>query len=265
MADWNRYKITNAGLALIAEAEAQGLALTFTNLKTSSHDYSSTTLETLTALEDIEQTFVLSEKNNEDSKVKLTANLNNISLLTGYTFNTYGLYANIGGTDVLMFVATCNNPDEVPSSSASAWQTIINSYLTISNDVNVTINVDLSANATQQYVQNYVKNKLESVATITIPASTGSNYTTLQDKDSTNYYYIDINVAGMTADYVGTNALTPKMINPSDTTNFSILEWEELRDTYFAMIMAMWSYNGYVRVFMYELPDTDFQVQLYGV
>lgn len=109
-------------------------------------------------------------------------------------------------------------------------------------------------------------NKLNKIVSITIPADTTTNYTTLTDKDGVDYYNIQIPVAGMNADYVGTQPLTPKMIDPSDTTNFSIAEWEEVRDTYFPMIMSAWGRaGGYVDIYLYELPDKDFQVQLYGV
>lgn len=120
-------------------------------------------------------------------------------------------------------------------------------------------------NATNQEVNNLV-NKLTSVITITIPADDTTNYTTLTDKDGVDYYNIQIPVTGIDADYVGTQPLTPKMIDPSDTTNFSIAEWEEVRDTYFPMIMSAWGRaGGYVDIYLYELPDKDFQVQLYGV
>lgn len=265
MANWSNYKITNVGLSLIAEAQAQGLTLTFTNLKTSSHDYSSATLETLTDLEDIEQTFALTEKTNINNKVRLTANLNNNLLVNGYQFYTYGLYANTGSSDVLVFVASCSDPDDVPSSNESAWQTIINSYLTISNEVNVTINIDLSANATQQYVQDYVNGKLDSRIKLTIPADDTTNYTTKQDKDGVDFYSIRFTVTGMRDTFNGTQPLTPTMVDPEDS-DFSIAEWEEIRDTYFPMIMAAWGRTGgYVDIYLYELPDTDFDVYLYGV
>lgn len=109
-------------------------------------------------------------------------------------------------------------------------------------------------------------NKLSEIVSVTIPADDTTNYTTLTDKDGVDYYNIQIPVAGMNADYVGTQPLTPKMIDPSDTTNFSIAEWEEVRDTYFPMIMSAWGRaGGYVDIYLYELPDKDFQVQLYGV
>lgn len=109
-------------------------------------------------------------------------------------------------------------------------------------------------------------NKINKITTITIPADDTTNYTTLTDKDGVDFYNIRIPVAGMNADYVGTQPLTPKMIDPSDTTNFSIAEWEEVRDTYFPMIMSAWGRaGGYVDIYLYELPDKDFQVQLYGV
>ena len=264
MADWNNYKITNAGLSLIAEAQAQGVVLTFTNLKTSSHDYSSATLETLTALEDVEQTFALTEKVNINNKVKLTANLDNTLLINGYQFYTYGLYANIGSADVLVFVATTDDPDSVPSSSDSAWQTIINSYLTISNEVNVTINVDLSANATQQYVQTYVDGKLTSAVVVTIPADDGTNYTEVLDPNTSAvmYYTIDITIAGMTDDFVGTNAID--YVIPI-TNGVVDLDLSDERAEALSQRIGAWSQNGSVKFAFREAPTIDIPVYIYGL
>ncbi len=263
--DWTNSSLTDVGRALIAECQGSGLALNITNCSTSSHDYSSSDISTLTALEDIEQTVAVSEKYGSGDSVRVVANFDNTSITTSYNIYSYGLYANNGGSDVLLLVGCTDSPVTVPAISEVVWQALFDSVIKIDNAPTITITVNPAYNATQEYVQNYVKDKLESVTTITIPADDTTNYTTLQDKDGVDYYYIDIPVTGMTEDYVGTNALTPKMIDPSDTTNFSISEWEEVRDTYFAMIMSMWSYNGYVRAYMYELPDIDFQVQLYGV
>lgn len=111
-----------------------------------------------------------------------------------------------------------------------------------------------------------VKDKLTSALSITIPADDTTNYTTLTDKDGVDYYNIQIPVTGMTADYVGTQPLTPKMKDPAEPTNFSIAEWEEIRDSYFPMIMACFGRaGGYVDVYLYDLPDKDFDVYLYGV
>lgn len=263
MAIWTKCLITDAGRNLIATCQANARTLHITNCVSSSHDYHNDTIESLTSLLNIEQTVQINDKIVENSTtVKLIANFDNSTLTTGYDFYTYGIYANDGiGSDVLLLVGVTDTPDSVPAVSIAPWQAIINTHIAIANMPSVVVQVNPAANATMEYVNN----KLKSVATITIPADTTTNYTALQDKDGVDYYYIDIPVADMTEDYVGTNVLTPKMINPSDTTNFSISEWEELRDTYFAMIMSIWSYNGYVRVFMYELPDIDFQVQLYGV
>ncbi len=107
---------------------------------------------------------------------------------------------------------------------------------------------------------------LDSVTTITIPADTGSNYTTLTDKDGVDFYNIQIPVTGMTADFVGTQPLTPKMIDPSDTTNFSIAEWENVRDNYMPLILGCFGRaGGYVDIYLYDKPDIDFLVNLYGV
>ena len=108
---------------------------------------------------------------------------------------------------------------------------------------------------------------LDSSTSITIPADTGSNYTTLTDKDGVDYYYIDIPVTGMIADYNGLKPVEPVLPDPSDPTNFSLADNESIVNDYFSLIIdgGVRSYNGYVRVFVTEKPDTDFDVYLYGV
>lgn len=268
MAVWTKCLITDIGRNLIATCQANARTLYVTNCVSSSHDYHNDTIEDLTSLLDIEQTVQVNDKTVENlTTVKLMANFDNSTLATGYDFYTYGIYANDGvGSDVLLLVGVTDAPDSVPAISTAPWQAIINTHIAIANIPNVEVQVNPAANATQEYVQNYVKDKLESITTITIPADDTTNYTTLTDKDGVDFYNIRIPVAGMNADYVGTQPLTPKMIDPSDATNFSIAEWEEVRDTYFPMIMSAWGRaGGYVDVYLYELPDKDFQVQLYGV
>ena len=156
MATWNNNVITNAGRSLIADCQAHSKALNITTCVLSSHNYTGTLLANLTDLEDIEQTVNINEKSVNNDTYKLTANFDNTGLLQGYQLYTCGVYANNGDEDVLLLVATTNNPDPVPAIADGLWQALINSNITISGDVNVTINVDLSADASIQYVDNSV-------------------------------------------------------------------------------------------------------------
>ena len=108
---------------------------------------------------------------------------------------------------------------------------------------------------------------LDGALSVTIPASDGTNYTTLTDKDGTDYYYIDIPATNMTTAFTGVKQLEPVLPDPSDAANFSIADSEDIVNNYFSLIIpgGCRSYNGYVRIFLYDLPDRDFNVYLYGV
>ena len=108
---------------------------------------------------------------------------------------------------------------------------------------------------------------LDGALSITIPASDGTNYTILTDKDGVDYYYIDISVTRMTSEFTGVKEINPVLPNPSDSTNFSIADSESIVNDYFSLIIpgGIRSYNGLVRIFLYDLPDQAFDVYLYGV
>lgn len=256
MAYWNRYATTQQGLDMIAEAEAQGLPLTFTNFKTSSYDYSQDDLVSLTDIEDVEQNFIISEKANVNNKIKLSANMVNTGLLTSYVFRTYGLYANIGGEDKLVFVATSQDSDTIPAGADAPYQSIMNSYMTISNAVNVTINVDLTENATQQYVLQKIKEQSEKATRVTIPTT---SWITNTDSDNNTYYTNEINVSGITSDFIGISNAT--FVTPSP---YNVNQYETVKELW-NLITDMQSFNGYIKVFASEIPSQEFDVWLYGI
>lgn len=156
MASFNKFVITNLGRSMIAESQASAKTINITYCKTSSHNYYNDDLSSLTALEDIEQSVLVSSKNATGDTIKIESNLTNQSLALGYDFYTYGIYANNGGSDILFAVGASNTADTIPAGSEAPWQTILHSFITISNAPNVTINVDLAANATIGYVNDKV-------------------------------------------------------------------------------------------------------------
>lgn len=173
MAIWSKCNITDVGKALIADCQANNKTLNFTNCKTSSHNYYNDDITLLTDLSDVQQTKAITEKYVENNNtVKLTTNIDNNQLTTGYQLYTYGLYANNGGLDVLLFVGTTDTPDTVPAVSEAPWQAIINTHITINNSPEITIQVNLAANATMQWVN---ENKLINITYAELKALRDSN------------------------------------------------------------------------------------------
>ena len=130
--------------------------------------------------------------------------------------------------------------------------------------------ITLNDNADVRVIDNnfqILENCLESAISVTIPADTGSNYTTSTDKDGVDYYYIDIPVVGMIADYNGLKPVEPVLPDPSDPTNFSLADNESIVNDYFSLIIdgGVRSYDGYIRVFVTDKPNTAFDIYLYGV
>ena len=100
---------------------------------------------------------------------------------------------------------------------------------------------------------------LDSAIIITIPADTGSNYTTNTDSDRNTYYTIDINVTGVTPLYSGLRDMKPVYPRPYNVDAKSEI------DDLFSLIQDGDSLNGAIRLFFNELPTESFQVYLYGV
>lgn len=166
MANFNKFVITYLGRAMIAACQASAKTINITYCKTSSHNYYNDDLSVLTELEDIEQRVLVSGKSSSGDTIKLESNLTNQSLALGYDFYTYGIYANSGGDDILLAVGASDTADFIPAGSEAPWQTIIHSFITISNSPNVTINVDLAANATVEYVNDKVDEINETISDI---------------------------------------------------------------------------------------------------
>lgn len=263
---YNRAIKTDAGNELLSRVIAGETTITFTKIATSEKGISEFEIK-----QEISATVTKFERESKVGVI-LDTEFSNATLTTGYNINTIGIYAKDSNNNEIMFSYLENDgtPIYLEAYNGEVSQNVhIQVEAGIWLDDGSLIVIDPSGIATIEYVDNkieIIENKLKNVITITIPADDTTNYTTLTDKDGVDYYNIQIPVTGMNADYVGTQPLTPKMIDPSDTTNFSIAEWEEVRDTYFPMIMSAWGRaGGYVDIYLYELPDKDFQVQLYGV
>ncbi len=110
--------ITDDGAALLADLIANVRTATFTKMQLSSHDYSASTLESLTSLEDVEQEVSFSSVSVVDSAtVTLSAVAENTSISTAFYVNTIGLIAvDSDSTEILYAVIdTTSEPDLQPA------------------------------------------------------------------------------------------------------------------------------------------------------
>ena len=158
MSNWNQYILTDKGRALLAETGIQDNALTFLNLRTSSHVYTSDQLPSLTEMADVQGTFPFTSKETvNETSVKLESIVSNKDVTTAYTWNSTGVYAtDSNGTPVLFAVATAKTPvDMQPIAEATLSQYTLTLYLQASNADKIQINVDMNAYVTRKEMVQY--------------------------------------------------------------------------------------------------------------
>lgn len=109
-----------------------------------------------------------------------------------------------------------------------------------------------------------VADRLDSAAVITIPADDGTNYTEVLDPSTSAvmYYTIDIAVAGMTDDFVGTNAID--YVIPM-TNGIVDIDLSDERAEAFSQRIGAWSQNGSIKFAFREKPTIDIPVYIYGL
>lgn len=250
MAIWNKSAITNIGKEMIAASQAQGLPLNITNCKTSSYDYSEEALENITDLMQVKQTVAILDKTSVGSKVVLSSNFDNSSVVESYVFRTYGIYANFnGGDDFLLLVAITDTPDIVPSVSEGIWQTIINGTIQVSNTDLITITIDPTANATKQYVHDYINGGKD----LSIPTT---GWTEELDTNNKPYYTKVFNVEGIV---VGDKPLgILKSEGAVDITTKKAIQksWSQFFDYETG--------NGTYKILSYKIPTVSFTMTLIG-
>ena len=99
-------------------------------------------------------------------------------------------------------------------------------------------------------------NKLSNVIVVTIPID---NWVTETDSDNVDYYTREIAVAGMTADYVGTNCID--YVRPDPYNVAAEAEAKAL----LGLIENVESMVGKIKVTCNVTPTKPFQIYLYGV
>lgn len=146
---WNPSKLTTAGKALLAKAQAGQTSIQITKAQTGSGSYSSgENIEGRTALKTPKQTFPIQNKVISDAentvilKIAITNKSEDSTLSTGYDITEFGIFAQDPQKgEILYSIATASTSDYMPAYNG-VLPSVINMsyYLEVSNAANVTIN-----------------------------------------------------------------------------------------------------------------------------
>lgn len=173
---WNPSKLTTAGKALLAKAQAGQTSIQITKAQTGSGSYSSgENIESRTALKTPKQTFPIQNKVISDAdntvilKIAITNKSEAETLSTGYDITEFGIFAQDPQKgEILYSIATASTSDYMPAYNG-VLPSVINMsyYLEVSNAENVTINsagalaLQADLEALEARVTTIEKNKVE--------------------------------------------------------------------------------------------------------
>ena len=173
---WNPSKLTTAGKALLAKAQAGQTSIQITKAQTGSGSYSSgENIESRTALKTPKQTFPIRNKVISDAdstvilKIAITNKSESETLSTGYDITEFGIFAQDPQKgEILYSIATASTSDYMPAYNG-VLPSVINMsyYLEVSNAENVTINsagalaLQADLEALEARVTTIEKNKVE--------------------------------------------------------------------------------------------------------
>lgn len=178
MLTWNPSKLTSAGKALLAKAQAGKATIEFTKTQTGSGSYSSgESVENLTALKAPKQTFSIASKQiSNDSTLILKITISNKTeteeLKNGYEIKEFGVFAKDPDKgEILYSISTANVSDYLPAYN-NVIPSVINMsyYLEVANASNVTINsagalaLQADLEALEARVATIEQNKVELLA-----------------------------------------------------------------------------------------------------
>lgn len=146
---WNQSKLTTAGKALLAKAQAGQTSIQITKAQTGSGSYSSgENLEGRTALKTPKQTFPIQSKSISDAdntlilKIAITNKSETETLSTGYDITELGIFAKDPQKgEILYSIATASTSDYMPAYNGVIPSVInLSYYLEVANAASVTIN-----------------------------------------------------------------------------------------------------------------------------
>lgn len=146
---WNQSKLTKAGKALLAKAQAGQTSIQITKVQTGSGSYSSgENLEDRTALKTPKQTFPIQSKSISDAdntlilKIAITNKSETETLSTGYDITELGIFAKDPQKgEILYSIATASTSDYMPAYNGVIPSVVnLSYYLEVANAASVTIN-----------------------------------------------------------------------------------------------------------------------------
>ena len=137
--------ITNSGEELISRLIAETATASFTKISASDHDYSGVDLKTLTDLEDVKQTTLISGVSRIDTTlIEIVAAMDNTELEAGYYTRALGVYAKDQDGNVILFGVSIEHdtPSYLPPFSGKTVSSIsyrLNIKVNNSEQVNIEI------------------------------------------------------------------------------------------------------------------------------
>lgn len=146
---WNQGKLTKAGKALLAKAQAGQTSIQITKVQTGSGSYSSgENLEDRTALKTPKQTFPIQSKSISDAdntlilKIAITNKSETETLSTGYDITELGIFAKDPQKgEILYSISTASTSDYMPAYNGVIPSVInLSYYMEVANAASVTIN-----------------------------------------------------------------------------------------------------------------------------
>lgn len=164
MATYNQFIVTDTGRKLLAKAVTDKEKFTISSIKTSSHDYQQTDLQSLTKLVDIVQSFPLSSADTiDETTAKLQFNITNVGLGTSYTLETLGIYASYNDSETLFAVCTANNPDVMNAGQEGALirNILVTVYIKTANASSIDIAVAMDTYVTKEMLDQAIRNALD--------------------------------------------------------------------------------------------------------
>lgn len=152
MPEFSKLVITENGRKLISKIIMGTENIKFTKVSVSSTGYTEEQLATLTALENVEQTSLVSKVTRTDSFVmKVEAAFSNVDLTEGYNLNTLGLYATDPDEGEILYAVTreksgnCYMPAYNGTTVTAAY---IQLFTSVGNADNISMEINPGAYAT---------------------------------------------------------------------------------------------------------------------
>lgn len=160
MAQYPGITLTNAGLNMIAESQASGTALIFTDLKIGDGELADgEDIKALTSVKNPMLTApIQSYKNQGDGQVKVRFVVSNASLSIGFFARELGIYAKLGdnGAEQLYAYTNAGNlADYISDKSTPIDEQIIDIYIVVANASGVTVVTDTSVYMTKLDIQEH--------------------------------------------------------------------------------------------------------------